>query len=313
MKSVRSTRSVGPILPGRAYDQVCLEIARVRIRIRSSDHQIKIGVTPEYIPFLREKPCDAADIDLTVHCQEIPEIPLTLLLFDSGGVWTLGLSGDRFVFHFRTTAAEPPLYKLAVMSGDFSRGDVFVRPDTGLVIGNVLYPLEFPLDELLINHWLANGRGIELHAFGVCLNGGALVCCGQSGAGKSTMARLWQQAGCGEILSDDRVILRLQDLPKAFGTPWHGDAGVASNTGCPLTALFFLEHAPENRRQRLTPAQAAPLLLARSFPPFWNKESMEATLDVISRIVERIPCYRLGFVPDHSVVNVLRSFTHEAR
>ncbi|HXF06412.1 MAG TPA: hypothetical protein VNM72_13500 [Blastocatellia bacterium] len=294
-----------------SFDQVWLEIAETRIRIRPSDHRMKIGVTPEYFPFLRETPCDAADIDLTVHCQEIPQIPLTLSLFDSGGVWTLGLSGDRFIFHFRTLAADPPLYKLAVMSRDFSKGDVFIRPDTGLVIGNVLYPLEFPLDELLVNHWLANGRGIELHAFGVCFDGRGLVCCGQSGAGKSTMARLWQEVGCGQILSDDRVILRLQDPPKAFGTPWHGDAGVASSTGCPLMALFFLEHTPENRRQRLTPAQASSLLLARSFPPFWDKERMEATLDVITRIVERVPCYRLGFVPDQSIVHFLKSLAYE--
>lgn len=274
---------------------------------------MKIGVTPEYIPFLRDEAGETADIDLTVHCRDIPEMPLTSLLFDSGGVWTLGMSGDRFVFYFTSAAADPPLYKMAVMAADFSRGDVFVRPETGLVIGDVLYPLEFPLDELLINHWLANGRGMELHAFGLCLNGKGLVCCGQSGAGKSTLARLWQKAGYGDILSDDRVIVRTDNLLEAYGTPWHGDAGVASDMGCPLMALFFLEHAPDNRLHPLTPAQAASLLVARSFPPFWSKEGMEATLSLISRLVERVPCYRLGFVPDQSVVHFLTSLTDQAR
>jgi hypothetical protein len=103
------------------------------------------------------------------------------------------------------------------------------------------------------------------------------------------------------------VIVRNFGELVAFGTPWHGEARLASNKGCPLTAVFVLEHAPANEVDPLKPAQAASFLLARSFPTFWDSAGMEGTLDFIHEIVERIPCFRLGFVPDERVVSFLNS------
>jgi hypothetical protein len=303
----RRIRSQQEDLWSTARGGLDLEIARIRIRLRPSDHRMKIGVAPQYIPFLRHQASEAVDIDLTVHCQEIPPIAITSSLFQSEGVWALGKSEDRFVFSFTSSLLDPPLYKLALLSADFSRGDVFVRSDMGLVIDDSIYPLEFPLDELLITHWLAQGRGVELHACGLCLEGKGLVCCGPSGAGKTTMAQLWLTAGCGDVLSDDRIILRGDDGLCAYGTPWHGDAGVAVNRDCRLAAVFFLEHALDNRVHPLTPVEAASLLVARSFSPFWSRERLEATLEFIARVAETVPCYRLGFVPDQSIVGFLGS------
>ena len=70
-------------------------------------------------------------------------------------------------------------------------------------------PLSTPLDELLYGALLARGRGAEIHGCGLIdAHGNGLLFAGRSGAGKTTMARLWQDVPGTTILSDDRIILR---------------------------------------------------------------------------------------------------------
>ena len=55
-----------------------------------------------------------------------------------------------------------------------------------------IYPLHYPLDELLMVHLLARGRGVEIHGSGIVdADGYGTLFAGQSGAGKTTMSRLW--------------------------------------------------------------------------------------------------------------------------
>jgi len=297
---------------GAQYDQVCLEIAQIKIKLKPADSRLKIGLTPQYLPFVREGVIEAVDLDLTIHYGNIPEVETTTEGFRSGGAWEVSKSGEQYVFRFSSPIYDPPLYKLAVISSDFSHGEVFLRPIEGCSIGGAIYPLEHPFDEVLINHWLAGGHGIELHACGVCWEGRGVACCGSSGAGKSTMGRLWQEAHAGEVLSDDRIIIRRDEEFMVYGTPWHGNANLALNKGCPLRAILFLEHAPVNHVERLRPVEGASQLLARSFPTFWESTGMQRTLDFINDIVEQVPCFRLGFVPDESIVHFLKETPFEA-
>jgi hypothetical protein len=301
-------------MPNAEFDQICLEIARIKIRLRAADQRWKLGLLPEYLPFVCTHECDEpADLDLTVYCEELPEISCTDEGFHSGGAWAMEKSGDRFVFRFESPSFDPPVYKLVIMSADFSHSDIYIRPVQGSIVGSTIFPIEFPLDELLVNHWLSKDRGVELHACAINFDGRALVCCGQSGAGKSTMARLWEEARRGEVLSDERVIIRDFGELEVYGTPWRGEARMALNNGCPVKAIFVLEHGPTNHLEPLKPADAASYLVARSFPTFWDSAGMEGTLDFIQRIVERIPCFKLGFVPDESVVSFLKSASVDLR
>src|SRR5205823_7896354 len=108
-------------------------------------------------------------------------------------------------------------------------------------------PLDYPLDELLMISLLARGRGVEVHGCGVIdTNGVAYLFPGHSGAGKSTIARLWRDQGA-TILSDDRLILRLRDgRVWMYGTPWHGEEQFATAASAALSRIYFLQHAPFN-------------------------------------------------------------------
>ena len=45
--------------------------------------------------------------------------------------------------------------------------------------------------------------------------------------------------------------------------------------------------------------------LACSFPPFWDADGMGAALDLFCELASTVPCYRLGFLPDSRVMEVI--------
>jgi hypothetical protein len=130
---------------------------------------------------------------------------------------------------------------------------------------------------------------------------------GNSGDGKSTTAKLWFGQGI-TVLNDDRIIVR-QNKGNLwmYGTPWHGDFKEHSSHGLRIHKLFFLRHGRKNSSRVKSGAEAVSMLLARSFPPFWDKEGMAFTIEFCQRLVSEIPCYELTFVPDGSLIDFVRS------
>ena len=171
-----------------------------------------------------------------------------------------------------------------------------------------VYPLDYPLDELLFIHLLAQGRGVELHGCGVVdASGEASLFVGQSGAGKSTMARLWNREPGVTILSDDRIVVReINGQIMAFGTPWHGDEPFAASGPARLARVYFLRHGERHHLKDATAAESAARLFACSFVPVYDAAAIEFTLGLLERIDQRVACYELEFAPDRSVIDFIR-------
>jgi energy-coupling factor transporter ATP-binding protein EcfA2 len=160
--------------------------------------------------------------------------------------------------------------------------------------------------ELLMINYLAQGRGVIIHCCGIEKDGEGILFIGESGAGKSTMANLWNADGGIEILSDDRVIVRKsgEDF-RMYGTPWHGEAQFVSPRGVKLKKMFFLRHAGQNEVHPLSGAESVQQLLKCSFPPFWDATGMNFTLDLFTDLATVVPCYGLGFKPDRSAIDYI--------
>jgi hypothetical protein len=171
-------------------------------------------------------------------------------------------------------------------------------------------PLEYPADELLITNYLASGLGVEVHGCGlVDAQAGGQLFLGHSGAGKSTTTRVWETFRNPQILSDDRIILRLQDGELwMYGTPWHGEAAFAAQGKARLDRIFILQHGRQNKMRALPRAQAVGEIFARSFPPFHSATGLERTLEFISRALDVVQCYQFEFVPDQSAVKAVLDF-----
>lgn len=245
------------------------------------------------------------DVDVNVTWGDLDSSPRGRLLFDSGGVWKLHEERDRLSFSFSSPALGG-VYRNASFDREFRRG--MVALDRAKFKGRPpVYPLEYPLDELIVINRLALEDGIEVHGCGIVdTNGRGYLFAGQSGAGKSTIARLWSPAGA-TVLSDDRVVLRKEGGGVVMhGTPWHGDAEYAEPRSAPLAGILFLRQAPAHRIVPLLPAHAGGLLFSCAFPVFHSAKALERTLAFIERTVSSVPVAALECAPTPDIVSFVR-------
>lgn len=292
-----------------AADELRIRIADVTIGMKSADPDLTVQLEGEIKRF--GVPAGNPDLriraswgDLTNQCCGRP-------IFDSGGTWRLFDRTDSYCFHFTAPRFGRIPYKRARLNHDFTQGEVLLhRPF--FETDKPVYPLQYPLDEILMLNMLSRQRGAEVHACGVVdSTGGAFLFAGQSGAGKTTMAKLWGQERGITILSDDRIILR-KDMNRfwMYGTPWHGEAELASPSRAPLTAVYFLRHGRKNKISAKIGAEAAALLFSRSFPVFYDPEGLRYTLEFYDHLTREVPCYELDVVPNRRIIDFVRK--HQA-
>ncbi len=188
---------------------------------------------------------------------------------------------------------------------DFRSGDLYALSERGDFFSSQCFA--YPLHEILMIHLLCRDQGLLLHACGIVDRGEGILFCGMSGGGKSTLANIWKDQAGNIVLSDDRVIVRMiaGDLT-AFGTPWHGQAGHSSPETGQLRRIFFIEHAEKNWVKKLSRTETVSNLVARSFPPLWDRDGMIRTLEFADILSQQIPCYALGFVPDDRIIEFVR-------
>lgn len=287
-------------------NRVFLQIADITCSITSDDPSVELCIEGATQNFL--VPEIDPDITIKTRWSDLSGIKYEgPKLFDSGAVWKLHQADGTFLFSFSSHVFGPIPYKVAQLQKDFSSGEVLLhRPY--FKTDQSLYPLGFPFEELLFTNFLAFGRGIEIHACGVTdSQGRGHLFVGQSTAGKTTIARLWENEPDITVLSDDRIILRrIENKMWMYGTPWHGEAMLASPSRALLTAVYFLEKGQKNEIVAQKPSDSISRLFSCSFPPFYNRDALNFTLTFLEDVVKNVPCSELKFTPDKSVVEFIK-------
>jgi len=287
---------VDDLFKGESQNTTSLEIAGIRV---SWVCDAKPGARME--SSIAASP--PSDVTLCVRNQPPPRFPKKENSFDSGQTWALFHSGSKLVLQNTSLRSETPPNRFLVLAPDLKSGDLHVTGDTPQDID----PLGYPLNQVLWILLLSQGKGLLCHACGIDDHGKGYLFLGNSGDGKSTTARLCFDHGL-TVLNDDRIVVREEEGTFwMHGTPWHGDFKEHSSHGLPIVKLFFLRHGNKNFAQAKRGAEAVSMLLARSFPPFWDKEGMAFTIDHCHRLVSKIPCYELTFVRDAEMINFVRS------
>jgi len=273
------------------------------------------------IPSLEPFWTDTSAADISISVEWVTRLPASVgrERFDSGTTWRL--YEESLGFRFDLTVPVPgerPCKRLLVDSR-FRSARLQLSEESFADFPRAVYPLDYPLDELLIMHRLTQEKAIELHGVGIVgPDGASNLFVGHSGAGKSTTARLWTSLHDVEILSDDRIIVRedkhedtgSRDTTQIFmyGTPWHGEAHFALPQRAPLQRIFVLEHGQGNVLTRLTRSQMVAELFARSFVPFHRHEYVDNALSFLERVADSVPCYRYSFEPDERAVEKIIDF-----
>jgi hypothetical protein len=281
---------------------VRLRVARLTLALHAPRATPGLALADAFGPFLATR---GGDIRLELREAPPPAPDPSARLFDSGGVWRVYRRPGGLLYTFETPRLDPPLYKAVAIDAALTRGTLYFPPQRRRRAPG--HPLAYPLDELLFQHRLAREAGLEVHACGLVVGGRLLLFCGQSGAGKSTTARLWRRLRPDvPILSDDRLALRFERGHwRGYGTPWHGDGGFASPAAARLGAVFFLRQAARSRATRLSTPACAARLFARSFPPLWDARGLHRVLGACARVAGRVPGYELEFRPDESAIDAV--------
>jgi hypothetical protein len=281
-----------------------LGIAGIVLRITSPDPDLKIEMEEENGKFLL--PPTSSDLFMETRWSDLSAIrPAGEKTFHAE-TWQLYRGVDKDVFTFTSPVFGPIPYRAALAREKFTRIEVQLhepyfhgRPK--------VHPLEYPLLEILFMNYLASGKGALVHACGVVdSEGRGHLFLGQSGAGKTTLTRFWQDEPGTLVLSDDRIILRwVEGTPWMYGTPWHGEAGTSSPDRAPLKGIYFLKKGQENGLAPMEKALALGRLVACSFPPFYDPEGLGFTLNFFEKILTAVPAYELEFFPSGKVVDLV--------
>ena len=294
-------------LPTRVATRLALAIGGLSFGMWC-ERGMPVSLDPEHesfaIPHASSHPCE---IELDIAWASRLDAPAATPAFVSGGLWSAFTHSTGTQFYFTTPTLGPAPYKAAWFDPTFSRGHIVLNR-ASFPAGQPVYPLEYPTDELVMMHRLSLGEGLEVHALGLLDEDGCgYLFLGHSGAGKSTTARLWMSNPGVQFLSDDRIILRKLDGQFwMYGTPWHGDAGVASPARAPLTSIFLLEQAPSIRFSPLPAPQASAELFARAFVPHYLKHGIHFALSFLDDLTRSIPSSIFHFVPTQDAVEAIR-------
>jgi hypothetical protein len=179
----------------------------------------------------------------------------------------------------------------------------------------------YSIDAVLrIVHTLVMARqgGFLLHAASAVRNGKAFLFAEVSGAGKTTISRL--APADATLLTDEISYVRKVEgsgqgvsVSKdgagyvAFGTPFTGElAKVGENTSAPVGAVYLLAQGPENRIEPVSVANAGRELLANMLFFAEDQELVQWAFQMVCDFVHEVPVYRLTFVPDARVWEMIR-------
>lgn len=167
--------------------------------------------------------------------------------------------------------------------------------------GTFIHALRVLSRGVLMHRLLPRAAALLVHSAGVEVDGRAMILAGVSGAGKSTISKQLLGRNGTRVFNDDRVLLRETASGwVGYGTPWHGELGIAQNLKSPLAAVCLLAKSRESRAERLSPREALHGLLPMLSIPWYDERLASLGLRWCERLLESISVYRLHFRPDES-------------
>jgi len=132
------------------------------------------------------------------------------------------------------------------------------------------------------------------------INGGAVLCCGKPGAGKSTIAALFPKAAlCDELC---RVHVGAKGIEARSLPFWQARPARKA-----LLRIYVLEHGERNVTQAMTSSEAMQEMHSHIYWPLEPEDHTQSLFETMSLLVSRVPVFRLSFRPEPSVWELLRS------
>ena len=190
------------------------------------------------------------------------------------------------------------IQQIAILDKDFRNWTIYSSKKSDY------NPLRYPMGPIIMHYMTIKTNSVMMHASCAFDGQRGRMFSGFSGVGKSTMSRIWAEAG-STIINDDRLIIReLENKFFVYNTPmYYKDIPKKA----PLNAVYLIHHSPENKIQKLKGALAASRTMAFCIQNNYDQNFVAERLDFFVRLAAAVDIYDLGFVPNASVIEFIKA------
>jgi hypothetical protein len=136
---------------------------------------------------------------------------------------------------------------------------------------------------------------LMLHGSTVAVDGKAYLFTAPCGTGKSTHTRLWRElfGDRAVMVNDDKPFLQITpNGVLAYGSPWSGKHGLATNICVPLHGICSLRRGENNQIRPATPQMLLPLLRHQAHMPE-DASLHEKVYVLMDRLTELVPLWEM--------------------
>lgn len=143
--------------------------------------------------------------------------------------------------------------------------------------------------------YLIGQNTLMLHGSTVSVDGRAYLFTAPCGTGKSTHTRLWRELfGDRTIMvNDDKPFLRITPgCVYAYGSPWSGKHGLASNICVPLAGICLLHRGSENTIRRTDANSMLDMLYHQAHAPE-DASLVKEVYSLVDTLSEMVPLWEM--------------------
>lgn len=293
--------------------EIFINIAGIIIKITGDRPPQKSGLERylRYKPFILSRYAKKVDIDLMLSIRPCYKKFKSKILFDSSrgnpSEWRAGKIGKRILIEGEDSMVHAPYQVL--LSADFKKGEIFIVNSEGRwVMESVIYGF---LLVVVIYYLARHALGAVFHGSAVQYDKEGYLFAGLSGAGKSTISKLWAGVPKAKVLNDDKVIVRKESgIFYMYSTPWHGtyseyfDQKPVLKTR--LSKLFYLHHAKINRARKMSFPEDVCEFFSVIFMSFWDAKCLHFISGSVLDVCSSVPVYKLGFENNKKITGFIR-------
>ncbi len=288
-----------------------LDIAEYKIMFQSKNPGLDLKPSSSQKSFITESP----DFDIAINVMRgaVKLPPEAELVFKSpyveeiNGVqvkksdkfWMVYKHGDYILVHTTMPLSDTINEAMIIIRPGEKSWDIIV--DT---MDKTINPIAYPLDGLLLYYITALNGDIFIHASGIEYDGRGFLFTGQSGKGKTTMARLFDEAGAA-VIHDDRLIIRcINGKYIMYNTPVYE---MERSNYCELERIYSIDHGSVNRSSSLGSVESLTSVMKNCIQHHWNADLIGKLTTAIQAMTEVVDIRTLEFVPDKSTVDFVRN------
>lgn len=148
---------------------------------------------------------------------------------------------------------------------------------------------------------LSERDGCLLHGVLMEMDGRGILICAKSGVGKTTHAKMWQEAfgsdRCQIVNGDKPLLRKINGKIYGYGTPWCGKEGISQNRRVEITDILMIRRGEDNSAAPLAPASALRLLLDQLYIPDGSVTARLNVLDLANDLLSHTRIYSVSCTP----------------